>query len=93
MVKTTKKTQSTRKPVYESPKNFDGANWNAMEDAYTQFFYEQNLSQFWRPEDISLQLDLNIWQVLPEEVKLAYAQNLLVLTFLDTYQGDMRDCF
>lgn len=72
-----------------APKDFDGANWNLHEDDYTQFFYEQNLSQFWRPEDISLQSDLNVWNILSEEVQLAYARNLLVLTFLDTYQGDI----
>ncbi len=69
--------------------NYTGANWNVPEDDMTQSFYEQNLSQFWRPEDIALQPDLNVWNVLPEEVKLAYAQNLQVLTFLDTYQGDI----
>ncbi|CCV63755.1 Ribonucleoside-diphosphate reductase, beta chain [Alteracholeplasma palmae J233] len=68
---------------------YQGANWNQPDDEYTQFFYEQNLSQFWRPEDISMQSDLNVWNVLPNEVKLAYARNLLVLTFLDTYQGDI----
>lgn len=68
---------------------YTGANWNEHEDSFTQQFYEQNLSQFWRPEDISLQSDLIVWHVLPEEVKDAYAKNLLVLTFLDTYQGDI----
>ncbi|CDR30185.1 Ribonucleoside-diphosphate reductase subunit beta nrdF2 [Acholeplasma oculi] len=68
---------------------YNGANWNQKEDDYTQHFYEQNLSQFWRPEDISLQPDLNVWHVLPEKVQLAYARNLLVLTFLDTHQGDI----
>lgn len=68
---------------------YDGANWNEEEDGYTQFFYEQNLSQFWRPEDLSLQSDLNVWSILTDEVKLAYSQNLLILTFLDTYQGDI----
>lgn len=68
---------------------YDGANWNEQEDDYTQFFYEQNLSQFWRPEDISLQSDLNVWNVLSNDIQLAYARNLLTLTFLDTYQGDI----
>lgn len=71
------------------PREFDAANWNAMEDAYTQYFYEQNLSQFWRPEDISLQPDLIVWESLPDNIKRAYSQNLLVLTYLDTYQGDI----
>lgn len=70
-------------------RNYTGANWNEHEDRFTQVFYEQNLSQFWRPEDISLQGDLNVWHMLDPEIKLAYAQNLLVLTFLDTYQGDI----
>ena len=84
-----KKTK--RKPTIEFPQpiDFDGANWNQPEDEYTQFFYEQNLSQFWRPEDISLQPDLNVWDILPDEVKDAYSKNLVVLTFLDTYQGDV----
>ncbi len=68
---------------------YNGANWNEKEDDYTQSFYEQNLSQFWRPEDIALQPDLNVWHILPDEVKDAYAKNLLVLTFLDTHQGDI----
>lgn len=70
-------------------REYDGANWNGHEDNFTQTFYEQNLSQFWRPEDISLQPDLNLWASLSEDVKLAYGRNLLVLTFLDTYQGDI----
>lgn len=70
-------------------KKFHGANWNNLEDGYTQYFYEQNLSQFWRPEDISLQSDLHVWQKLSSQEKEAYSKNLLVLTFLDTYQGDI----
>lgn len=70
-------------------KLYTGANWNEMEDEITQSFYDQNLSQFWRPEDIALQSDLNIWNILPDDVKDAYAKNLQVLTFLDTYQGDI----
>lgn len=68
---------------------YTGANWNEKDDGFTQDFWAQNLSQFWRAEDISLQSDLNVWHTLSDEVKLAYSQNLLVLTFLDTYQGDI----
>lgn len=71
------------------PADYSGANWNDQEDAFTQSFYEQNLSQFWRPEDISLQSDLIVWNSLSDEVKKTYALNLLILTFLDTYQGDI----
>ncbi|CAP18373.1 Ribonucleoside-diphosphate reductase, beta chain [Candidatus Phytoplasma mali] len=68
--------------------NYIGANWNQFEDPYTHFFYEQNLSQFWRPEDISLQGDLQTWKDLSKFEKNVYSKNLLILTFLDTYQGD-----
>ena len=81
MAKTTKKLKDLEVTQYE------GANWNEMEDDFTQAFYEQNLSQFWRPEDISLQPDLNVWNVLSDEIKEAYAKNLLVLTFLIPIKG------
>lgn len=67
----------------------DGANWNDPDDHFTQLFYDQNLSQFWRPEDISLQPDLNVWETLDDDTKDCYAKNLLMLTYLDTYQGDI----
>ncbi|WCA22608.1 class 1b ribonucleoside-diphosphate reductase subunit beta [Candidatus Phytoplasma oryzae] len=71
-------------------KIYEGANWNKLEDEYTQYFYEQNLSQFWRPEDVSLQSDLIIWdKKLSYIEKEVYSKNLLILTFLDTYQGDI----
>jgi ribonucleoside-diphosphate reductase beta chain len=81
----TKKSQTQT----NSKRPFQGANWNLLEDKYTHFFYEQNLSQFWRPEDISLQGDLASWSELTLEEKTTYVRNLLVLTFLDTYQGDL----
>jgi ribonucleoside-diphosphate reductase beta chain len=78
------------KPLVFNPKaEYSGANWNGTDDPFTQQFYEQNLSQFWRPEDVSLQADLLTWKMLNEQVKRAYSLNLLILTFLDTYQGDI----
>lgn len=68
---------------------YTGANWDTPDDEFTQSFYDQNLSQFWRPEDIAMQPDLNVWHTLPKEVQDAYVQNLQTLTFLDTYQGDI----
>lgn len=70
-------------------RKYHGANWNEKEDSFTQAFHDQNLSQFWRPEDISLQPDLNVWKVLSPEVRRCYVLNLLMLTYLDTYQGDV----
>ncbi len=85
-----KQPGNTFKPLIFKPKEeFSGANWNGTEDTFTQQFYEQNLSQFWRPEDVSLQSDLLTWKLLNEQVKKAYSLNLLILTFLDTYQGDI----
>ena len=78
-----------KKLVFNPKEEFSGANWNATEDSFTQQFYEQNLSQFWRPEDVSLQSDLLTWKLLNDKVKHAYSLNLLILTFLDTYQGDI----
>ncbi|MDV3148437.1 MAG: class 1b ribonucleoside-diphosphate reductase subunit beta [Sweet potato little leaf phytoplasma] len=68
---------------------YQGANWNNLDDDFTHHFYEQNLSQFWRPEDISLQSDLHVWNTLSPWEQKTYSRNLLVLTFLDTYQGDI----
>jgi ribonucleoside-diphosphate reductase beta chain len=78
-----------KKLIYKRKGDFSGANWNSTDDSFTQQFYEQNLSQFWRPEDVSLQSDLLTWKLLNEQVKHAYSLNLLILTFLDTYQGDI----
>lgn len=89
MSKTYTSDKSTAGTANSAEPLFTGANWNRPEDNFTQIFYEQNLSQFWRPEDISLQSDLNVWNVLPDNIRRAYAQNLLILTFLDTYQGDI----
>lgn len=68
---------------------FTGANWDNQDDGYTATFLEQNQRQFWLPEEIALTGDLNVWNTLTDEVKRAYAENLAVLTFLDTHQGDM----
>jgi ribonucleoside-diphosphate reductase beta chain len=85
-----KRPSDILKPLVYNPKTeFSGANWNGTDDNFTQQFYEQNLSQFWRPEDVSLQSDLLTWKILNDQVKRAYSLNLLILTFLDTYQGDI----
>lgn len=73
----------------EKTLRYTGANWDTPDDEFTQSFYDQNLSQFWRPEDIAMQPDLNVWNMLPKEVQQAYIENLQTLTFLDTYQGDI----
>ncbi|NUJ19736.1 ribonucleotide-diphosphate reductase, partial [Bacillus glycinifermentans] len=37
---------------------YTAANWSQHEDGFTQMFYEQNVKQFWLPEEISLNGDL-----------------------------------
>lgn len=81
--------QQELKEIKMSTREYTGANWNDEEDNYTQTFFDQNTSQFWLPEEIAMQQDLNLWSNLSEEVKDAYVKNLVVLTFLDTYQGEI----
>lgn len=39
-------------------KIYDAANWSKHEDDFTQMFYNQNVKQFWLPEEIALNGDL-----------------------------------
>lgn len=68
---------------------FTGANFNSPEDDFTQDFLDMNQQNFWLPEEVSLSADLKVWNVLDERVKETYSKNLTILTFLDTWQGDM----
>ena len=36
-------------------------NWNEKNDGFTQAFWEQNVKQFWLPEEISVSKDLKSW--------------------------------
>lgn len=65
------------------------ANWNIEDDGFTKMFYEQNVRQFWLPEEISLSGDLITWKYLLEEEKDAYSKALAGLTLLDTEQGNV----
>jgi ribonucleoside-diphosphate reductase beta chain len=67
---------------------FDAANWSAQDDDFTQMFYEQNVKQFWLPEEISLNGDLLTWKYLSENEKETYKKVLAGLTLLDTEQGN-----
>ncbi|WJZ23487.1 ribonucleotide reductase small subunit family [Listeria phage LIS04] len=64
------------------------ANWAVPEDDFTQMFYNQNVKQFWLPEEISLNGDLLTWKYLGEEERETYMQVLAGLTLLDTEQGN-----
>jgi len=69
--------------------SYTGANWNQPEDDFTQSFFMQLKSNLWHPEEIPVSTDKNSWQQLSEKEQWAYAQNLQLLTYLDTYQGDL----
>ncbi|TPG68574.1 class 1b ribonucleoside-diphosphate reductase subunit beta [Brevibacillus laterosporus] len=70
-------------------KVYDAANWSVHEDNYTQLFYEQNVRQFWLPEEISLNGDLLTWKTLSKEEQDTYKKVLGGLTLLDTEQGNV----
>ena len=69
-------------------KVFDAANWSKHEDGFTQMFYQQNVRQFWLPEEISLNGDLLTWKLLNDKEKDTYKKVLAGLTLLDTEQGN-----
>ncbi|MDQ0206818.1 class 1b ribonucleoside-diphosphate reductase subunit beta [Alkalicoccobacillus murimartini] len=67
---------------------FDAANWSKHEDDFTQMFYNQNVKQFWLPEEVALNGDLLTWKYLEDTEKDAYMKVLAGLTLLDTEQGN-----
>ncbi|MGE6631540.1 class 1b ribonucleoside-diphosphate reductase subunit beta [Bacillus sp. NPDC077027] len=69
-------------------KIYDAANWSKHEDDFTQMFYNQNVKQFWLPEEISLNGDLLTWKYLGEKERDTYMKVLAGLTLLDTEQGN-----
>lgn len=70
-------------------KIYDAANWSNQEDSFTQIFYNQNVKQFWLPEEISLNSDLLVWKTSMSPVeKETYKKSLAGLTLLDTEQGN-----
>lgn len=63
-------------------------NWNKEDDNFTQAFWEQNVKQFWLPEEISVSKDLKVWNELSEKERDLYKKVLGGLTLLDTKQGN-----
>lgn len=63
-------------------------NWNTLsKDSIALRFWNQNVQQFWLPEDYSPSADKATWDLLPQEVKEVYKKVLVGLTHLDTEQG------
>ncbi|MFB4210362.1 class 1b ribonucleoside-diphosphate reductase subunit beta [Shouchella sp. JSM 1781072] len=67
---------------------YDAANWSKHEDDFTQMFYNQNVKQFWLPEEVALNGDLLTWKYLSANEKDTYMKVLAGLTLLDTEQGN-----
>ncbi len=67
---------------------YTAANWSQHDDGFTQMFYEQNVKQFWLPEEISLNGDLLTWKYLGANEQDTYMKVLAGLTLLDTEQGN-----
>ena len=64
-------------------------NWNEKNDGFTQAFWEQNVKQFWLPEEISVSKDLKSWNNdLTKEEKTLYKRVFGGLTLLDTKQAN-----
>ena len=63
-------------------------NWNKEDDNFKQAFWEQNVKQFWLPEEISVSKDLKNWNELSERERTLYKRVLAGLTLLDTKQGN-----
>ncbi|MFP3840313.1 class 1b ribonucleoside-diphosphate reductase subunit beta [Bacillus safensis] len=67
---------------------FTAANWSQSDDNFTAMFYDQNVKQFWLPEEISLNGDLLAWHELKSSERDTYMKVLAGLTLLDTEQGN-----
>lgn len=63
-------------------------NWNKEDDGFTQAFWEQNVKQFWLPEEISVSKDLKCWGELSEQYKDVFKKVFGGLTLLDTKQAN-----
>lgn len=64
-------------------------NWNKKDDGFTQLFWEQNVKQFWLPEEISVSKDLKCWNNnMNDDEKLLFKRVFGGLTLLDTKQAN-----
>lgn len=64
-------------------------NWNKEDDNFTQAFWDQNVKQFWLPEEISVSKDLKNWNNdLTEEQRELFKKVFGGLTLLDTKQAN-----
>ncbi|CEK33739.1 ribonucleoside-diphosphate reductase subunit beta (Ribonucleotide reductase small subunit) [[Clostridium] sordellii] len=74
--------------TFNSKKIHKAVNWNVEDDGFTQAFWDQNVKQFWLPEEISISKDLKSWNGLKDSERELYKKVLAGLTLLDTKQGN-----
>ncbi|MFR6016695.1 MAG: class 1b ribonucleoside-diphosphate reductase subunit beta [Paraclostridium sordellii] len=74
--------------TFNSKKIHKAVNWNIEDDGFTQAFWDQNVKQFWLPEEISISKDLKSWNGLKDSERELYKKVLAGLTLLDTKQGN-----
>lgn len=67
---------------------YKAVNWNKEDDNFTQVFWDQNVKQFWLPEEISVSKDLPVWNSLKEEERHLFKRVFGGLTLLDTKQAN-----
>lgn len=68
-------------------KLYEAVNWNTPENDYVEMFWEQNLRQFWIDTEYIPSRDVDSWNGLTENMRLAYMHVLGGLTLLDTLQS------
>ena len=68
-------------------KIYKAVNWNTPENDYVETFWEQNIRQFWIDTEYIPSRDIDSWNALKPEMKLAYLHALGGLTMLDTLQS------
>ena len=68
-------------------KIYEAVNWNTPENDYVEMFWEQNLRQFCIDTEYIPSRDVDSWNGLTDEMRLAYMHVLGGLTLLDTLQS------
>ena len=64
-------------------------NWDTEDDDFTQAFWDENVKQFWLPEEVPISKDIPSWSQLSESERVLYKRVLAGLTLLDTKQGNV----
>ncbi len=68
-------------------KIYEAVNWNKPDNDYVLDFRDQNIKQFWVPEEYTPTRDIDGWLSMSNIFKDCYKKVLAGLTLLDTIQG------